>query len=34
MGGEDVTEDVYSAGVVTIASVSGDVQIIATATTE
>ena len=34
MGGEDVTEDTYNAGVVTIASVSGDVQIIATATTE
>lgn len=34
MGGEDVTEDTYDAGVVTIASVSGDVQIIATATTE
>ena len=34
MGGEDVTEAAYSAGVVTIASVSGDVQIIATATTE
>ena len=34
MGGEDVTEDTYDAGVVIIASVSGDVQIIATATTE
>lgn len=34
MGGEDVTETVYSAGVVTIASVTGEVQIIATATAE
>ena len=31
MGGEDVTSTTYSAGVVTIASVTGDVQIIATA---
>ena len=36
MGGEDVTEDAYTSatGVVAIAAVSGDVQIIATATTE
>lgn len=31
MGGEDVTETAYDAGVVTIASVTGNVQIIATA---
>lgn len=34
MGGEDVTTASYDAGVVTIASVSGDVVIIATATEE
>jgi len=32
MGGEDVTDDVYTAGTINIASVTGDVQIIATAT--
>ena len=31
MGGEDVTETAYDAGVITIASVTGNVQIIATA---
>ena len=31
MGGEDVTETTYDAGTVTIASVTGDIQIIATA---
>lgn len=31
MGGEDVTESAYSAGTVTIAEVTGDIQIIATA---
>lgn len=34
MGGEDVTDDVYSAGTITIASVSGNIQIVATATTQ
>lgn len=34
MGNEDVTESSYSAGTVSISSVSGDVQIIATATGE
>ena len=34
MGGEDVTSTAYDAGTVTIASVSGDVVIIATATAE
>ena len=36
MGGEDITEDAYTVGTgaVAIASVSGDIQIIATATTE
>lgn len=33
MGGEDITDTAYAAGEVTIASVSGDVIIIATATT-
>ena len=32
MGGEDVTDASYSAGTITIASVTGDLQIIATAT--
>lgn len=32
MGGEDITETAYNAGTVTIASVSGDVTIVATAT--
>lgn len=32
MDGEDVTDDVYTAGTINIASVTGDVQIIATAT--
>lgn len=32
MGGEDVTDDVYSAGTISIASVTGDVQIVAKAT--
>lgn len=32
MGGEDVTATAYNAGVVSIASVSGDIEIIATAT--
>lgn len=32
MGGADVTDDVYDGGVITIASVTGDVQVIATAT--
>ena len=36
MGGEDITEDAYASatGVVSIASVTGDIQIVATATTE
>lgn len=34
MGGVDVTDTAYDAGVVTIASVTGDVQIVATAKTE
>ena len=34
MGGEDITETAYSAGTVTIASVSGDVVIVATASEE
>ena len=33
MGGEDITDAAYSAGTVTIAAVSGDVEIIATAVT-
>ena len=32
MGGEDITEDAYTAGTISIASVTGNVQIIATAT--
>jgi hypothetical protein len=34
MGGVDITETAYDAGVVTIASVTGNVQIVATAKTE
>lgn len=34
MGGEDITETAYSAGTVTIAEATGDIMIIATATTE
>lgn len=36
MGGEDITDDAYTSGtgVVAIASVTGDIQIVATATTE
>ena len=36
MGGEDITEDAYTSGTgaVAIASVTGDIQIVATATTE
>ena len=32
MGGADITDDVYAAGTVTISEVTGDVEIIATAT--
>lgn len=34
MGGEDITETAYNAGTVTIAEATGDIMIIATATTE
>ncbi len=34
MGGEDITDSSYSAGTITIASVTGNVQIVATATTQ
>lgn len=34
MGGEDITDTAYSAGTVTVASVTGDIVIIATATEE